>query len=149
MAALSIIVGCSNGGTKWKEYQNARFGFEIKYPSTWENGEESDNGDGKLLYIGDPDVRIAASAINHVDGVQYDPSLANFTIQELKLDDGEVGDLYVGKEDGMNVMYLYQYRGNVEYTFDVKAPGDFYNENYETLMSVAKSFHILDHSLMD
>jgi hypothetical protein len=174
VTALSFIVGCSNdvktvsisnsdksspvlpsnseqlNTTKdWKKYWNARYGFEIKYPAEWEDGEESDNGDGMLLYIGDPDIRIAASAINNVEGTTLDDSLSRLTYQKIKLDDGGNGDLYIGKEERKNFLYLKQYKGNVEYTFDVEVPSEFYDKNYKILMSVAKSFHVLEESLMD
>ncbi|MFE6074953.1 hypothetical protein ACFVQB_10805 [Paenibacillus sp. NPDC057886] len=88
---------------EWVTYQNSRFGYSITYPADWTAGEESDNGDGKELYVGNPDVDIRAYASQHFEGIEILVS-ESMRYQSLKLDSGIRADMLVGYEDGM--LYL-------------------------------------------
>ena len=48
-------------------YHNARFDFEIEYPSSWARSGEPTNGDGVFLETGDPRLRISTSGSFNMD----------------------------------------------------------------------------------
>ena len=46
-------------------YRNARFGFSIRYPSTWVRGKESVNGDGCIISPQDGTIEVTVSGSNN------------------------------------------------------------------------------------
>ncbi len=46
-------------------YRNARFGFSIRYPSTWVKGKESVNGDGCIISPQDGTIEVTVSGSNN------------------------------------------------------------------------------------
>ena len=50
---------------KLSTYRNARFGFSIRYPSTWVKGKESVNGDGCIISPQDGTIEVTVSGSNN------------------------------------------------------------------------------------
>lgn len=46
-------------------YRNARFGFSVRYPSTWVKGQESTNGDGCIISPQDGTIEVTVSGSNN------------------------------------------------------------------------------------
>lgn len=46
-------------------YRNARFGFSIRYPSTWARGQEPTNGDGCIISPQDGTIEVTVSGSNN------------------------------------------------------------------------------------
>ncbi|WP_233187800.1 hypothetical protein [Veillonella sp. T34266-5] len=46
-------------------YRNARFGFSVRYPSTWVRGQESTNGDGCIISPQDGTIEVTVSGSNN------------------------------------------------------------------------------------
>lgn len=46
-------------------YRNARFGFSVRYPSTWVRGDEPTNGDGCIISPQDGTIEITVSGSNN------------------------------------------------------------------------------------
>lgn len=134
-------------GIQFNEYVNARYGFSIKYPAEWTAGEESDNGDGKILYVGNPDVDIRVYASNYLEGISnpYHHEDMDLQMQIIKLDSGKEATLMVGKQND-KVLYemIYISQSDVEYHFYVNVSDDFFQNNEKVLLKVAKSMDILD-----
>lgn len=78
----------SDDTIEFKEYTNARYGFSIDFPAEWTAGEESDNGDGKILYVGNPDVDIRVYASNYLESISdpYYRENENIQLQKIKLE---------------------------------------------------------------
>ncbi|MNI11060.1 hypothetical protein D3C73_641900 [compost metagenome] len=134
-------------GMQFNEYVNARYGFSIKYPAEWTAGEESDNGDGKILYVGNPDVDIRVYASNYLEGISnpYQQEDKNFQLQKIKLDNGEEATLMIGKQND-KVVYemVYISQSDVEYHFYVNVSDNFFQNNEKVLLKVAKSMDFHD-----
>lgn len=47
-------------------YRNARFGFSIRYPSTWVKGQEPTNGDGCIISPQDGTIEVTVSGSNNI-----------------------------------------------------------------------------------
>ncbi|OMC76787.1 hypothetical protein BK125_17185 [Paenibacillus odorifer] len=126
---------------EWSYYFNARYGFSIKYPSEWTAGEESDNGDGKSLYIGNPDIQILAYASNYMEDTS-DPyhEDENVQLQRTRLENGYESVLIVGKEEG-KVLFdmVYISTQDIEYHFYASVSEKFFEDNEQILLKVAKS----------
>ncbi|MNE22791.1 hypothetical protein D3C76_244860 [compost metagenome] len=121
----------------WSTYYNVKYGYSINYPDTWEVGEESDAGDGKALYIGNPDVDIRVYAGFYFE--QADNS--DLTLQNIKLDNGYRALMSVGNEEGKYVVKLsYVNQNEIQYSFYAKVSEAFFKENEKLILNVAKSF---------
>lgn len=46
-------------------YRNARFGFSVRYPSTWGRGQEPTNGDGCIISPQDGTIEVTVSGSNN------------------------------------------------------------------------------------
>ena len=46
-------------------YRNARFGFSVRYPSTWVKGQEPTNGDGCIISPQDGTIEVTVSGSNN------------------------------------------------------------------------------------
>lgn len=46
-------------------YRNARFGFSVRYPSTWVRGQEPTNGDGGIISPQDGTIEVTVSGSNN------------------------------------------------------------------------------------
>ncbi|WP_154984617.1 PsbP-related protein [Paenibacillus xylanexedens] len=123
----------------WTTYHNSRFGFSISYPGDWTAGEESDNGDGKQLYVGNPDVDIRAYGSQVFEGVENAVS-ESMKYQSLKLDSEIKADMWVGYEDDMVVIEVsWMSDDEIEYHYYVKVSKDFFDRNENTIIRIAKS----------
>ncbi len=124
------------------QYVNGRYGYSIDYPTTWTAGEESDNGDGKILYVGNPDIDIRVYAANYMEDVSdpYHNEDKHVKRQRVMLDNGKEGTLVTGKE-GDKIMYdmAYVSQNDVEYHFYAEVSPKFFEQNEKLLLSVAKS----------
>ena len=133
-----------NTEDEWNVYSNARYGYSIRYPSEWTSGEEADNGDGKRLYIGNPDVDITVYASNYMEGISdpYHNDEGNVQAQLTKLDNGYESVLIVGKQDG-KILYdmVYISTEDVEYHFHAIISENFFEGNEQILLKVAKSLN--------
>ncbi|MFD1887435.1 hypothetical protein [Paenibacillus wenxiniae] len=128
-------------------YVNSRYGYSIAYPATWTAGEESDNGDGKMLYVGNPDIDIRVYAANDMEDVSdpYHHDDQSVQRQRVALDSGKEGTLVIGKEDDQ-ILYdmVYVSTNDVEYHFYAKVPQPFFDQNEKLLLKVAKSLDFPD-----
>ena len=50
----------TNNSIDVSTYRNARFGFSIRYPSTWLRGQEPSNGDGCIISPQDGTIEVTA-----------------------------------------------------------------------------------------
>ncbi|MGG4141816.1 hypothetical protein ABEW34_01695 [Paenibacillus algorifonticola] len=130
--------------SRWHHYINARYGYSISYPSEWETGEEAHNGDGKILYIGNPDVDIRVYGGFYIEGVT-DTLPEDLDIQWITLDNGLDAQLLVGYEDDKYVMHLIHYDEDytMEYHFYSKVSKSFFEKNEKVLLKAAKSLELL------
>jgi len=128
----------------WNHYVNARFGYSIDYPTEWTASEESSNGDGKVLYVGNPDVDIRVYGSHYIEGVSGGNS-DHLQTQWITLDNGVEAGLAVGYEEEKYVMHLtHLSESDVEYQFYAKVSKDFFEANEKTLLRVAKSLNFLE-----
>ncbi len=128
-------------------YVNSRYGYSIAYPATWTAGEESDNGDGKMLYVGNPDINIGVYAANYIEDVSdpYHHDDQYVQRQRVAFDSGKEGTLVIGKEDNQIVYdMVYVSKNKVEYHFYAKVPQTFFDQNEKLLLKVAKSLDFPD-----
>lgn len=140
--ATSKATSTDSKDQAFTSYVNGRYGFSIVYPTDWTTGEESDNGDGKILYVGNPDIDIRVYAANEIEGVSdpYHQQDKNVQQQRVKLDNGKEGTLVTGKEDNyINYDMVYVSKSDVEYHFYAKVSQTFFDQNEKVLLKVAKS----------
>ncbi len=127
---------------KWNFYYNSRFGFSIKYPLGWTAGEESDNGDGKALYVGNPDVDIIMYAHYYNEDLSPYNYPDSLRLQRLKLDSGIEADMLIGYENERYVMDVFAISSeDIEYHYKVNVSKEFFNKNEDVLLKVAKSIN--------
>ena len=137
--------GTDYGTSLWKTYENWRFVYSIHYPSSWNVGEQSENGDGLIFYEGDPnnDIRIYGSLY---DADLYDPysdaSKDGFTTDKITLNNGDEADYIVGMEDGKVLFKVIFIEDYVVYTFYANVTVDFFDENVGLLVQTAKSLDV-------
>lgn len=55
----------TNNSIDVSTYRNARFGFSIRYPSTWLRGHEPSNGDGCIISPQDGTIEVTVSGSNN------------------------------------------------------------------------------------
>lgn len=55
----------TNNSIDVSTYRNARFGFSVRYPSTWVRGQESTNGDGCIISPQDGTIEVTVSGSNN------------------------------------------------------------------------------------
>lgn len=126
-------------------YVNSRYGYSIAYPATWTAGEEADNGDGKILYVGNPDIDIRVYASNYMEDVSdpYHNDDNHVQRQRVAFNNGKEGTLVIGKEDN-KILYdmVYVSKDDVEYHFYANVPQSFFDQNEKVLLKVAKSLDI-------
>lgn len=147
---LASLVACSADETsvdsvEWESYINSRFGFSVEYPSNWPIGEESDNGDGINLYVGNPDVRVLVYASYYIEeisdlyeSVEYD----GFERQRVTLDNGKSADLILGKIEGKVFYKLVFIDNDVVYNVNAEVSESFFEENEGVLLKVVKSLDV-------
>lgn len=143
MSTLTSAQESTPTPTQFNEYSNTRYGFSIKYPSEWRTGEESDNGDGKILYVGNQDVDIRVYASNYLEGISdpyHQKDNKNVQLQKIKLDNGKESTLILGKHNN-KVLYemVYISKQDVEYHFYANISEKFFQDNEKVLFKVAKS----------
>ena len=124
----------------WARYENARYGFSVEYPEQWAQGAESDNGDGLILFLGDPDIDIRVYAAQHrPDFSCFETIGQQSEIQRLTLNTGTIEDLYISKID-KDIKYCMRITDSkIDCYFYAKVPGKFFEENRLSLIYVAKS----------
>lgn len=125
---------------EWDYYSNGRFGYTIKYPSSWDTGEESENGDGKILYIGNPDIDVRVYGGHYMEGITDKIHNEKLDRQYIKLENGNEAVLLVGKENG-KVIYdtVYVSSEDIEYHFYAEVTESFFADNEKILLEVARS----------
>lgn len=126
-------------------YINARYGYSIDYPSEWTTGEEAHSGDGKVLYIGNPDVEISVYRSMYIEGFSSEAE-EHLRTQWITLDSGKDARLLVGHEDDKYVFNLIHSAddSDEEYHFYVKVSKEFFEENEKVLLKVAKSLEVIE-----
>jgi len=62
LVALVGIAPINAADVRWKEYDNARFGFVLKYPGSLVASREPTNGDGREFHSRDREFSVAAMA---------------------------------------------------------------------------------------
>lgn len=77
----SAVTEIATPNAQWPSYQNARYGFSLKYPQTFTK-QESQNGDGITLTSSSPAITIRAYASNNALNQTLDESL-NFSRDNL------------------------------------------------------------------
>lgn len=144
-----FLVGCSadktpNDGDEWESYLNSKFGFTVKFPPKWSIGEESDNGDGINLYVGNPEVSVLAFASHYYEDFNpYESTEKDgFTRQRLILDNGKSADLILGKLDEKVFYELVLIENDVVYKVYAEVSESFFEKNEDKLLKVAKSLDI-------
>ena len=55
----------TNNSIDVSTYRNARFGFSVRYPSTWVRGQKSTNGDGCIISPQDGTIEVTVSGSNN------------------------------------------------------------------------------------
>ena len=125
---------------EWTYYSNGRFGYTIKYPIKWVAGEEAENGDGKILYIGNPDIDIRVYGGHYMEGISDIYHNENLARQYTKLENGYEAVLLLGKENG-KVIYdmVYISSEDIEYHFYAEVSEQFFADNEKILLEVARS----------
>jgi len=146
---LFFLVACSADETPddnvgWENYLNSKFGFSVKYPANWSIGEESDNGDGINLYVGNPDVSVLAYAYHYIEvSNPYESAEKDgFTRQRLILDNGKSADLILGKLDQKIFYELVLIENDVVYNVFAEVSDSFFEKNEDKLLKVVKSLDV-------
>ncbi|MEW4372098.1 hypothetical protein [Paenibacillus kandeliae] len=132
----------SQQNKKLAKYINERFGFSIEYPASWKAGEEAFNGDGKSLYINNPDVDIRVYGANYLEGISdpYHKQEKGMKRKKVILDNGKQALLVTGKQNN-HMMYdmVYMSKDGATYHFYADVPQTFFDTNQKLLLQVAKS----------
>ena len=146
---LVFLVGCSanetpSDGVEWESYMNSQFGFSVQFPSNWSIGEESDNGDGINLYVGNPDLSVLAFASHYFEDSNPCESAEKdgFTRQRLILDNGKSADLILGKLDEKIFYELVLIENDVVYNVYAEVSDSFFEKNEDKLLKVLKSLDV-------
>lgn len=127
----------------WQQYVNSRYDFTISFPPSWPRGEESENGDGIQLYIGNPDIDIRVYAAHIIEGISEPYSNANrpgFRQQRIQLNNGRGADLIIGRETSIVHYEMVVVSNDIEYHFYARVTEEFYKQNEQTLLETAKGF---------
>ncbi len=136
------VINKPNPTVSWKLYTNDRYGFKINYPNTWPIGKEAINGDGLSLYSGGPDIHISVYGTN--SPYPYSASDSSVEINALTLNDGRQATTLMERKDGKTVYTVFfnvNHEGypTQQYVFSAEVPDQFFNENKDILVEVAKS----------
>ncbi len=135
---------------KWQTYENKRYSFSVKYPSSWIAGRESDNQDGTSLYTNKSDVEIKVYASTVMYGIKppyFNWDTPGSTMDDLTLVDGNPATLISGKMGDKYFIDMVIVRDKIEYHYFAKVSPTFYKENKNTLLKSAKSILTIDPSL--
>jgi hypothetical protein len=62
LGSLIVLVSADATEPSWKEYDNARFGFVLKYPGSLVASREAENGDGREFHSRDREFSVSAVA---------------------------------------------------------------------------------------
>lgn len=127
------------GYKNWQTYTNYRFGYTVNYPQDWPEGEESDNGDGKSLYIVGMDEISVSSTLNPSSWLEYNGLIEQ---KGIVLSDGRKATQikFKDREEGRFIYVVFFDDKGKQYTFFAKVSAEFFNENEQLLQQVAKSF---------
>jgi hypothetical protein len=125
---------------EWSNYHNSRFGFQVRYPSSWEIGDEPTNGDGVTLYNRDGN-KITVYASHYME--DFAPNLDQYS--SIKTKNGYIA--YVQKENRTNnrtdySMVINKY--NLEFHLKAEMSETFYEENKNFLLEIIEAFKIDD-----
>lgn len=143
-ASLSKPVPALSSEEETVTYANERYKYKITYPAKWISGEEFDNGDGKALYIGNPDVDIRVYGVNYIEGITDAFSELKLPQQKILLDNGLEAQMFLGKVNDKYIAKVYynSEENQTQYFFSYEVSKEFYNKNEQILLKVAKSFNM-------
>lgn len=130
--------------TKWITYKNQRFGFSVSYPSDWEVGPESDSSNGKVLFLGDPDVDVRAYAMFYEPGLSCSDKNDGVTPQLLEIKHERKEHIYIRKQSNTVSYCMSLTDSGNEYYITAKVTNEFFKENKKKIIEMAKSFALLN-----
>ncbi|MGO1470420.1 MAG: hypothetical protein ACTHW2_10405 [Tissierella sp.] len=127
----------------FSKYLNARFGYSIKHPSSWEY-READNSDGITFFLDNDDIDIRVYGLHYMEDVS-DPYIneQEKDLQRSKktLDSGVDVTILKGQtEEGYHLEMVYLDDEDIEYHFLSKTSQKFYDENKDLIEKMIYSF---------
>lgn len=124
------------GGEK-TNYQNARFGFSIMYPDTWNEGQEADNGDGLILHDTENDnVDIRVFGRHQME--EFTPDTDEY--KSITIADGEEAYFKETTEGDRHTFEVFKANNEIEYFITGDVPAVFYEENTAVINEMIQSF---------
>jgi len=124
--------------SEYTTYVNERFGYKIDYPKDWPIGRVADNNDGLNLF-NKPNYEILAYGSN----IPSKFSDIKAKRSSLLLHDGREATLMTLNNHGKVIYIVFFEEGGVQYSLYVNVPSDFYNQNKNSIETVAKSYRLI------
>lgn len=127
-------------------YINARFAYRIEYPKGWTDIEESQTQDGALIYHKDDnDIRTfcekAQDGYITLERKKYKSEGKN--VEDFYTADGVRGIIVTGDEENKKLTHVIVLQNGNHYDFYALVKPDFYKNNENNILAMAKSIKIL------
>lgn len=141
-------VSGNTGNTSEKNvYINARFAYRIEYPKAWTDIVESETQDGALIYYKDDnDIRTFGekAEAGYIDLEKEKYKSEGKKIDDFSTDDGVKGIIITGDEGKKKLTHVIVLQNGNHYDFYALVKPDFYKNNGNNIMAMAKSIRILN-----
>ena len=151
LSVLLLMGACSNEpersseenkptSEEWSTYTNSRFGFTVDYPSKWELGKESDNGDGvQITYEDEATVLAYASLYNE----EVAPDLSQS--EPTTLDNDRDANLFITKDNNtMNKRVVFILDDRIQYNLDITVSTAYYEANQDQVDQMIASLDFFE-----
>ncbi|AJA46312.1 hypothetical protein CPAST_c02120 [Clostridium pasteurianum DSM 525 = ATCC 6013] len=150
-------VSVNNVGDKAKEnsanvssknaYINARFAYRIEYPKEWTGIIESETQDGALIYYKDGnDIRTFCEKApdGYIDSEREQYISEGKKVEDFYTEDGVKGIVVTGNDGERKFMHVIVIQKGNHYDVYGLVKPDFYKNNENNIISMAKSIKILN-----
>lgn len=136
----------SNTSAK-KVYINAKFAYTIEYPKEWTGIVESQTQDGALMYYKDDnDIRTFCEKTQDgyiaLERNKYKSD--GKKVEDFSTDDGIKGIIVTGDEENKKLTHVIVVQNGNHYDFYALVKPDFYKNNENNILAMAKSIKILN-----
>ena len=128
-------------------YINARFAYRIEYPREWKDIVESQTQDGALIYNKDDnDIRTFSEKAQdgYIDLEREKYKAEGKKVDNFSTDDGVKGIIITGDEDNKKLTHVIVLQNGNHYDFYALVKPDFYKNNENNILTMAKSIKVLN-----
>lgn len=128
-------------------YINAKFAYRIKYPKQWTDIIESETQDGALIYYKDGnDIRTFCEKApdGYIDFEREEYKQEGKKIEDFSTEDGTKGIIVTGDENKKKLTHAIIFQNGKHYDFYALVNPDFYKDNENNILGMAKSIKILN-----